>query len=327
MEKVVEELLSSDEPSVRWIVRTGVLGEPDDPGLRTGIRESARVRTLLAGRGRDGRVEDPRQPYSKWRGAHWVLLALAELGYPPGDEDLAPMRDQVLDRWLTPAVFHDVEKPTGKGILVLDGRHRRCASQQGAALLAVTRLGLADERAATLVERLRHWQWPDGGWNCDKRPEARMSSVAETLLPLRGLSAYAEQTGDRTARAGARKAAEVLLDRRLAWRRSTGRPLGHRTVLLRYPLYWNYDVLGALRALAEADLLADRRCADALDLVESKRLPDGGWAAEGRYWTPAGGAAPLRDRVDWGPDKPGVRNDWVTAHALAVLTAAGRLTP
>lgn len=80
----------------------------------------------------------------------------------------------------------------------------RRASQQGAALLAVTRLGLADERAATLVERLRHWQWPDGGWNCDKRPGARMSSVAETLLPLRGLAAYASANGDRTARAAAR---------------------------------------------------------------------------------------------------------------------------
>jgi hypothetical protein len=285
------------------------------------------VRALLSGRGADGRVADPKQPYSKWRGAHWVLLALAELGYPAGDESLVPLRDQVLDRWLTPAVFHDVGTPTGKGILVVNGRHRRCASQQGAALLAVTRLGLADERAATLAERLRHWQWPDGGWNCDKRPEARMSSVAETLLPLRGLAAYASATGDRKARAAAARAAEVLLDRRLAWRRSTGKPLGQRTALLRYPLYWNYDVLGALRGISEAGLLGDRRCTDALDLLESRRLPDGGWAAQGRYWAPAAGTGSLRDRVDWGPSRAGVRNEWVTAHALAVLTAAGRYFP
>lgn len=326
MERVVEELLASDEPSVRWVVRAGVLGEPADSlsTLCEEIRESPRVRALLAGRDDHGRVDDPRQPYSKWRGAHWVLLALAELGHPAGDENLVPMRDQVLDRWLTPAVFRDVETPDGRGILVLDGRHRRCASQQGGALLAVTRLGLVDERAGTLVERLRHWQWPDGGWNCDKRPEARMSSVAETLLPLRGLAAFADRTRDRTARAAARKAAEVLLDRRLAWRRSTGKPLGPRTVLLRYPLYWNYDVLGALRGMAEAGLLGDRRCADALDLLESQRLPDGGWSAQGRYWTPAAAGRPLGDRVDWGPSQPGVRNEWVTAHALAVLTAAKR---
>jgi len=324
MERVVEELLDSAEPSIRWIARTGVLGEPDDAALREEIRRSPRVRMLLAGRGPDGRVTDPTQPYSKWRGAHWVLLALAELGYPAGEESLGPLRDQVLDRWLTPAVFQDVTSPTGKGILVVAGRHRRCASQQGAALLAVTRLGVAAERAATLVERLRHWQWPDGGWNCDKRAETRMSSVAETLLPLRGLSAYAAATGDRTARAAADRAAEVLLDRRIAWRRSTGAPLGQRTSLLRYPLYWNYDVLGGLRGVAEAGRLGDPRCADALDFLESKQLPDGGWAAEGRYWNPAAGSRSPRDRVDWGPVKAGVRNDWVTAHALAVLTAAGR---
>ena len=324
MERVVEELLASAEPSVRWIVRTRVRGEPDGDGLRAEIRESPRVRELLAARGPDGRVDDPKQPYSKWRGAHWILLALAELGYPPGDEDLVPLRDQVLDRWLTPAVFQDARTPTGKGILVVAGRHRRCASQQGAALLAVTRLGLADERAATLVERLRHWQWPDGGWNCDKRAEARMSSVAETLLPLRGLAAYAGATGDPTARDATRDAAEVLLDRRIGWRRSTGAPLSPRTTKLRYPLYWNYDVLGGLRGVAEAGRLGDPRCADALDFLEAKRLPDGGWAADGRYWEPAAGTKSLRDRVDWGPVRPGVRNDWITAHALTVLTAAGR---
>jgi hypothetical protein len=325
VERVVAELLASDEPSVRWIVRTGVLGEDDDAEAREEIRASPRVRTLLAARGPDGRVDDPKQPYSKWRGAHWILLALAELGYPPGDEHLVPLRDQVLERWLTPAVFRDATTPTGKGILVVNGRHRRCASQQGAALLAVTRLGLADERAATLVERLRHWQWPDGGWNCDKRAGARMSSVAETLLPLRGLAAYAGATGDRAARAAARAAAEVLLDRRIGWRRSTGAPLSRRTTLLRYPLYWNYDVLGGLRGVAEAGLLADPRCTDALDFLESEQLPGGGWAADGRYWAPAGGTRLPRDRVDWGPVRAGVRNEWVTAHALAVLTAAGRL--
>ena len=327
MERVVEELLTSDEPSVRWIVRTRVLGEPDGDQLRAEIRDSPRVRELLAARGPDGRIHDPKQPYSKWRGAHWVLLALAELGHPPGDEGLLPLRDQVLDRWLTPAVFRDVDKPTGKGILVVAGKHRRCASQQGAALLAVTRLGLLDERAGTLAERLRHWQWPDGGWNCDKRPEARMSSVAETLLPLRGLAAYAEASGDAAAREAARAAAEVLLDRRVGWRRSTGTPLSPRTTRLRYPLYWNYDVLGGLRGLAEAGLLGDERCADALDFLAAKRLPDGGWAADGRYWEPAGSRKSLRDRVDWGPVRAGVRNDWVTAHALAVLTAAGRSSP
>jgi hypothetical protein len=61
------------------------------------------------------------------------------------------------------------------------------------------------------------WQWPDGGWNCDKRPQARASSFHETLLPLRGLSLYATTGGDVAARAAVSRdrAAELLLSRRL----------------------------------------------------------------------------------------------------------------
>jgi hypothetical protein len=35
----------------------------------------------------------------------------------------------------------------------------------------------------------------DGGWNCDRRPEARHSSLHETLPALSGLHEYAAATG------------------------------------------------------------------------------------------------------------------------------------
>ena len=61
------------------------------------IRESARVEQLLSERQADGQI--PGHPYSKWNGAHWVLATLADLDYPPGDESLIPLRDQVY-AWL-----------------------------------------------------------------------------------------------------------------------------------------------------------------------------------------------------------------------------------
>ena len=54
---------------------------------------------------------------------------------------------------------------------------------------------LADGRTDELVNRLLKWQWPDGGWNCDKRPEADSSSFMETLIPLRALALYASICG------------------------------------------------------------------------------------------------------------------------------------
>ncbi|MFJ2666394.1 hypothetical protein ACIO14_18795 [Nocardia fluminea] len=66
---------------------------PRDPAVAAAtaaVLGSERVRRLLSERVADGTL--PFHPYNaKWRGAHWVLVALAELGYPAGDESLAPL--------------------------------------------------------------------------------------------------------------------------------------------------------------------------------------------------------------------------------------------
>src|SRR5438477_11033505 len=104
MSDVIARLLQSDEPSIRYRTRVDVLGEPpDSPAARSdraAIPSSPRVRQLLSQRTPDGRI--PGSPYAKWTGAHWVLALLADLGYPPGDPALLPLRDQVYDAWLSP---------------------------------------------------------------------------------------------------------------------------------------------------------------------------------------------------------------------------------
>lgn len=288
----MESLLASDEPAVGWKVRTAVLGEPVGP---VDPRSSPAVRQLLA------RFDERPWPdaYAKWQGAHWVLSALADLGYPPGDAALEPLREQVLERWL------------GREMLTLQGRPRVHGSQAGNALRSLITLGLADERCEQLADLLLRGQWPDGGWNCDRHPGAHTSSFHETLLPMRGLWAH----GTAEAKHAARAAAEVFLTRRLAYRASTGELIHPEFLKLHYPRYWHYDILGGLLGLSELGLLTDPRCADALDLLESMRLPDG-WPAHARY-----GSAP---DIDWGGTSKRRANPWVTADALTVLAAAGR---
>src|SRR5438270_751657 len=105
---------------------------------------------------------------------------------------------------------------------VMRGRYRRCASQQGNALDSLLRLGLGSQRLSQLVERLLHWQWPDGGWNCDRNPQAHTSSVHETLLPMRGLWHYGLDHRDVESQQAARRAAAAFLGRRLSKRRPAG---------------------------------------------------------------------------------------------------------
>lgn len=337
--RAIDSLLRSEEPSIRWKMLTGVLGEdPDSPkikDLREQIRTSARVAALLAGRNHQFTSEA--NVYAKYRGAHWTLAALAELGYPPGDESLLPMSRRVLDHWLSESFFREFESSgaipkhrSNEGVPLIRGRYRRCASQQGNALLAMTRLGLGDDEKERLVERLLHWQWPDGGWNCDRNPSADTSSFMESLLPMRGLAAYAQASGDPTSGAAALKASEIFLSRHLYRRRSDGKIIHPNFLMFHYPLYWHYDVLGALHGMAEMGLVNDPRCSDALDLLERKELPDGGWAAEGRFYRVAPGVDTSNrfgstTPVDWGGVGRRKMNEWITADALYILHTANRL--
>ena len=94
---------------------------------------------------------------------------------------------------------------------------------------------------------------------------------------------------------------------------------------IHYPIRF-YDVLGALLVMAEAGLARDRRCRDALDLLEGKRLDDGSFPAE---WTNVRKADRIESRgtyADWGPLRRRKGNPLVTVDALYALKEAGRAT-
>jgi hypothetical protein len=319
MENLVSKLLNSDEPSVRFKVLVHVLEKGRESAeithLQEEIRACPRVQQLLSERDEDGNI--PYHPYAKWYGAHWVLADLADLGYPPGDASLIPLRERVY-QWL----FGQSHQ---SHIQTIAGRVRRCASQEGNAVYSLLALGLADARTDELATRLAGWQWPDGGWNCDKNPRAFNSSFMESLIPLRALALHARRTGTLASREAAERAGEVFLKRGMYKRQADASAIQADFVRLHYPCYWHYDILFGLKVMAEAGFIGDQRCQDALDLLESKRLPDGGFPAEKRYYRVTDRRTAGCCLVDWGGTSQRRMNEWVTADALSVLKAAGRL--
>jgi hypothetical protein len=328
-DSVAHALLKSDEPAIRFKIRTGYFGE--DPNskairaLRNEIRDSALVACLL--RRALGRRKS--SVYAKWQGPHWSMAALADIGYPAGDKRLFPIRDQLQEHWLDEHFYQDVEVKTRaeayaqEGVPVIQGRHRRCGSQQANALWSILTLGIANKRTHDFVERLLHWQWPDGGWNCDKNPKACHSSFMESILPLRALARYGRRHNHEPALMAAKRAAEIFLVRQMYLRRSTQRVIRGEFAELHYPLYWHYDILHGLKVMAEAGFIRDKRCRRALDLLAGKQLPDGGWPAERKYYKASNQPRHGNDDVDWGGTSRKVMNPWVTADALFVLRAVG----
>ena len=313
-ERALEWLLASEEPSIVFKARRFVMREQRNSrtvrAAQVAVQQSQRVQTLLAG-------ADLQSPYSKWIGLHWVLVDLADLGYPAGNAALKPLAERELD-WLVSVPGRGPARP-------IAGRHRQHASFEGNALYSVLSLELvrpADARVQEAVRRLLDWQWPDGGWNCDRRPEARSSSIFETVTPIRGLAKYLELTGDPEARAALERAVEVLLSRRLFRRRKNGHVIRREFLDLHYPCYWHYDALFGLRVLGEAGCLADPRCQDAVEYVRSRQMDTGGWPADAAYWRISNRGGSGRSLVRWGPVGKTRANEFITVEALRVLRAA-----
>ena len=310
-------LLETDNPSVRYftlIELCGVSPEAEEAErAKRAIVRGPHVRTLLSGQEPDSGFGV--HPYRKWHGAHWRLVSLVELGIPAKLPPALAAAEQVL-AWLG-------SKEHSLTTRKISGRWRCHASQEGNALAVCCRLGLAgDPRVRGLAESLHEKQWPDGGWNCDPRPQAHHSSFHESLPPLWGLAEYHRVTGDRKTLVAARKAREFFLRHHLFRSERTGKVIIREWLTPHYPPYWHYDILQALLILSRFEGISDPRADAALDIIEQRRMPDGRWKCGPRYWRIAKekSSKPV-EIVDWGRIGP---NKMATLNALRVLKAAGK---
>ncbi len=326
MDHIIDILLADPDPLIRYRAQTELLGQsqtnPNIQALLLEVRTSPVVTGLLTQAGSDGKI--PHHPYKKWDGAHWILAALAEMHYPPGDARLIPLREQQYAWFFGEDIHHPQYQ---RRVITLENRARMCASMEGNAILSSLAFGLTDQQTVLLVERLLDWQWPDGGWNCDKKPPVTRSSFMETLIPMRALHQYAIHSGDSQALASASRAAEIFLKRNLFRRIQDGKIMDRHFIELFFPYYWHYSILPGLKAMAEIGMLSDPRCIEALDLLESKRLPNGGFPAEMRYYNTTKPELSGFSIFDWGGTSKTRMNPFVTIDALSILKSAGRWQP
>lgn len=317
--EILDRLAKSEDPSIRYIYLRDVLGKgeevPEVKTTRQAIVSSPNVVQMLAVRDLDGTF--PWHAYSKWRGAFWTLLQLEDLGYPPGDKSLLPLMEQNF-AWL-------LDGDRLKRIPEINGKYRRCALQEASVVLSAIKLDLVDDRVHQLVDLLLKWRWSDGGWNCDKKPTASHSSFYESWLPLRAMHAYAMQFNDDRARQAAARASDIFLSRNLYKRKEDGTVMDKTFTQLAFPPYWHYNILVGLHVMSEIGRLGDPRCKDALDLLASKQLPDGGFAAEAKYYQVTDRVVSGVSPVKWGPVGTTKSNDYVSVRALGVLKKAARL--
>ena len=162
-----------------------------------------------------------------------------------------------------------------------------------------------------MVARLLDEQLEDGGWNCEAENGSVRSSFATTIRVLEGLLAHERATGGSPESIAARpRGEEYLLERKLFRRKSTGEVVDPAWLQFSFPTRWHYDVLRGLEYFQIAGDLPDRRLDEAIDLLRSKRQPDGTWLLENTH------PGKVHFRLEEGDGRP---SRWNTLRALRVL--------
>jgi len=288
------------------------MGPSEERKLLGAIKRGDQARKLLSGRDRDGRI--PFHPYAKWFGAHWILTALAEIDYPPGDGDIKGLVDQAYE-WLS---------GFRSGWKVVKGKVRTHPCMLGNALYYLSKLGFADGRADDILAMILETRWPDGGWNCDAKPGASISSITTTRLVLRGLNEYDGRKPTAGIRGIIDGASRLITDRGVFLSRKTGRVIHPYMQELSYPAYYHYTALSALTVLMEIGHKNAGSLDKALDSIEGKELEGGGFPAERKRYAVSDGHGHGSSPAGWGKTGGKTMNEYVTVDALAVLRYYGR---
>jgi hypothetical protein len=303
---VLRWLLDGD-PAIRW----QVLGDLEDAPPPQVAAERALVERegwgarLLALEGPDGLWEsgacfpagyagtEPGQP---WTATMHSLQTLQLLGLDPGSAAARRMIAQVADngRW------------EHAGQRYFDGEVEPCIN--GRTVETGAYFGVD---VAAIVGRLIRERLDDGGWNCEAEFGSSRSSFDTTINVLDGLLELERATGGSdVVRAARRGGEEYLLERSLFRRRSTGKVVAERYLEFAFPYYWHYDVLRALDYFRRSGARPEPRMAEAVDIVRSKRQPDGRWLLDRVH--------PGRVRFDL-EESVGTPSRWNTLRALRVL--------
>jgi len=298
---IARQLSEMEEPHIRYKILLNFYRRAPDSReiriIRDEICESTLVSTLLAEQRREGHIELP--PHARWRGPHWILHLLADIGCAQGDKRFSPLRDQVCD-WL---LSNERQEPI-------------CGSIEGHALHYLHFLALDDGRTDFIAERLIDWA---KAWSLGKTP----ASYAQALAALRGLVIHAEHGGDPALQRAITHLAEPLLDCALYKKPGTETPISSDFASLHYPCYEHADLLFALKVMAEAGLAEDPRCRPAVDLLKSKELADGTFPAERKHYRVGRSDKEGDSLLNWGGTHRTRTNIFVTLDALGALRAAG----
>ncbi|MCI4349881.1 MAG: hypothetical protein L3J93_06680 [Thermoplasmata archaeon] len=314
--KVLEWLLEEDQPAIRFLTLTELLGRPrTDPDVRRTQEQIPRTgwaAEIFARQNRHG-LWDPedRLYHGKYLSTNWMLLILSDLGLTRADPRIATACKAWIERF--------AKKDGG---FSMDGASQGHLCITGNTARALLRFGYARHpRVRSAFAWLAEHRSKLGGWSC--------YGSGRNLDSWEGLSAFAElprAAWSEEFRSSATSGAEFFLSRELHHQGERYAPWFR----FHYPVHYYYDLLVGLDILTRLGYASDPRLTFALGVLREKRRRDGRWNLDSVHPDVEGPIAEWLARhpndrpVPFALEKAGAPSKMITLTALRVLN---RLEP
>jgi len=311
-DSVLAWLLEGD-PAIRWQVHRDLTGNAEATKADRALVEREGWGAELLAR------QDPHGTWAqglyspKWTSTTYTLLLLHRLGLR-SDHPAARRGTEIL---IEGAAEFDGGLTLAKTIRTAE----TCIT--GMLVLLAARFRIDDARIDAAVEWLAKTQMADGGWNCQQVNGATHSSFHTSITVLEALQQRYERTADAAVADMASHGREFFIDHRLYHSHRTGEVVDRRFTQFSFPPYWHFDVLRGLDHFRAAGAAPHDALRDAVDLVQSRRRPDGRWNLQNVH----------RNRTWINMEQGGVPSRWNTLRSLRVLRwwdertmAAGQVT-
>jgi hypothetical protein len=319
----VNWLLEKDNPSVRYFTLTDLLDRHGSDNIvktaKAEIMKLGPVPKILAKQNVKGFWMGIDRFYtSKYKGAVWQLIILAELGADGNNEKVRNACEFILEYSQDSesggfSVWHSVKKGGGRHSGVIP-----CLT--GNMVWSLIKLGyLHDPRVKRGIDWITTYQrFDDGisnrpkGWPYDKTAGScfgRHSCHMGVVKSLKALAGIPVENRSKEVKVTIEEAVEYLLKHHV-FKRSHDLTKVSKPGWLRFgfPLMYQDDVLEILGILASLGV-KDERMQEAVDLVVSKQDDEGHWKLDKTF----------NGRFHTNIEKKGKPSKWITLNALRML--------
>jgi hypothetical protein len=240
--------------------------------------------------------------FPKWTNSHYTLLELKHLCFPADHPNIHRTIELIL------ATEKKPDGGVGPGQTI---RSDVCVA--GMFLNYAAYFQTDENKLESIIDFVMSESMPDGGFNCQSnRSGAHHSSMHSTISVLEGFLSlkhcgYSYRSSD--IQRCVKQAEAFLLQHNLFKSDRTGKIIHPSFLTFSYPARWKYNILRALDYFQAANVPWDVRMQDAIDVVLSKRKPDGRWMTAAHH--------PGQRHFDMEPSRSPSR--WNTLMALRVL--------